>query len=112
VVTIFLIPSISSAMARDEDGRHPVLAGHNTWLDQSQAKLRPAGFRGPDHLYLGFLRQLAQIRALLETLCAIVQHLHLLERDEAATHQFIKLWEEFRHFSFGIDNLDDDRQIK
>lgn len=55
---------------------------------------------------------LAQIGALLETLCAILEDLHLLECDEAATHHFVELREEFGDFGFGIDNLDDDRQIK
>jgi hypothetical protein len=64
------------------------------------------GFADPPSCWLG------QIGALLETLCSILEHLHFLERDQAATHHFIQLWEEFADFGFGIDNLDDDRQIK
>jgi hypothetical protein len=37
------------AAYRDEDGRHPTLARHNTWLDHGLAEPRPEGFGGPDH---------------------------------------------------------------
>ena len=42
---------------------------------------------------------------------AVVQHFHLLHRDEASAHHFLEEREQRPHFFLRIDDLDDERKI-